>query len=108
MGIGILGIILPGLPTTPFVLLASACFMRGDPELHKKLLAHPKLGPFLKDWEAGKGIPFKAKVLAISMLWFFLLLSILFFIPITGVKILLGLIGVSVSIYLIRLPTVKN
>ena len=107
VALGIVGIVLPGLPTTPFLLLASWAFMKGAPELHEKLLAHPKLGPFLKDWEAGKGIPKRAKVTAITMMWTFLLVSAYFFIPLVAVKILMMLVGIGVTIYLLKLPTSK-
>src|SRR5262245_46879620 len=50
MGLGLAGVFLPLLPTTPFLLLAAACFVRSSPRLHARLLAHPRLGPFLEQW----------------------------------------------------------
>jgi uncharacterized membrane protein YbaN (DUF454 family) len=53
LGLAILGAFLPLLPTTPFLLLAAACFARSSERLHRWLLAHPRLGPFIRDWEQG-------------------------------------------------------
>jgi len=62
------GVILPGLPTTPFVLLAAACFAKASPRLHAWLLAHRWMGPMVRDWEANHSLPLKAKCLAIGMM----------------------------------------
>ncbi|MBH1988162.1 MAG: YbaN family protein [Burkholderiales bacterium] len=63
-----LGVVLPGLPTTPFVLLAAACFAKASPRLHAWLLRHRWMGPMVRDWEASHSLPLKAKCLAIGMM----------------------------------------
>lgn len=68
VGIGILGAFLPLLPTTPFLLLALACFTRSSPKLEAWLLNHPRFGPPLRDWREKGAIPRRAKVLAVSMM----------------------------------------
>jgi uncharacterized membrane protein YbaN (DUF454 family) len=64
VGLGILGIFLPILPTTPFILLASACYSRGSERFNLWLLNHPVFGPALRDWRAQKIIRIKAKIVA--------------------------------------------
>lgn len=63
-----LGVLLPGLPTTPFVLLAAACFAKASPALHGWMLRHRWMGPMVRDWEAHRSLPRRIKVLAISMM----------------------------------------
>ena len=69
LGIGVLGIVLPVLPTTPFVLLAAACFARSSEKWHRWLLANPTFGPMVRNWEENRCISCRVKTIAIvSML----------------------------------------
>ena len=105
--LGILGIFLPLLPTTPFLLLASACFARGSVRLHRWLLSHPVFGDYLANFEAGRGIPLKGKIVATAMLWGSMLWSTRHF-DSAAMLLLMILIGVCVSTYLWRfLPTLR-
>ena len=67
LAVGVVGVFVPLLPTTPFVLLASACYMRGSERLNRRLLAS-RLGTFVRDYRAGGGIPRRAKLLAAGMI----------------------------------------
>lgn len=64
--LGLVGAILPGLPTTPFVLLAAACFAQASPRLHRRLLEHRWLGPMVRDWETHHSLPRRVKWFASS------------------------------------------
>jgi uncharacterized protein len=101
VALGILGVFLPLLPTTPFLLLASACFARGSTRLHRWLLNSRPLGNYIREFEAGRGIPLRAKVVAITLLWASLLVSIVRF-PQLPLRIALLLIGLGVTIYLVK------
>ena len=104
--LGIVGIFVPVLPTTPFLLLASACFLRGSQRLHRWLLSHGRLGKYIRDFEAGRGIPARAKVVAIAMMW----ISIAFAVELVGHPVAAGamlLVATAVTIYLLRLPTLR-
>ena len=65
---GIVGIFLPLLPTTPFVLLAAFCFSRGSQRCETWLLDHPRFGPMVRDWRSHRAVPLRAKQLATVMM----------------------------------------
>lgn len=66
LGLGLLGALLPVLPTTPFLLLAAGCFARSSPRLHRWLLGHPLFGPPIRNWEENGAISRPAKRLAVG------------------------------------------
>lgn len=100
LALGVLGLFLPLLPTTPFLLLASACFARGSTRLHRWLLNSRPFGTYLRDWEAGCGIPLQAKILALAMMWISLVIGIVR-LPHLSLQVLLALTGIGVTIYLV-------
>jgi uncharacterized protein len=107
VALAILGIFLPLLPTTPFLLLASACFVRGSDRMHRWLLTNRVFGEFLRNYENDKGIPRRAKIIAIALLWTSLIFSIYKF---DGIWIRTGLmaIGIGVSLVLLRMKTMES
>lgn len=102
--LAIAGLFLPLLPTTPFLLLASACFLRGSERLHRLLHQHRILGPYLHNFQAGRGIPTRAKAWALALMWASLAASA-WIIPLPWVQVLLLIPGIGVTIYLLRMPT---
>ena len=79
--LGAIGVVLPLLPTTPFVILAAACFAKSSPRMHGWLLRSELFGPLLLDWEKNKCVSRKVKWLALSMMVLIGGTSILFFVP---------------------------
>jgi len=67
VGLAIAGVVLPILPTTPFLLLAAACFVRSSPLLHRRLLHDRRFGPYLRQWEHDRSIPSRAKLRAYAV-----------------------------------------
>ena len=68
LALGVIGIVVPGLPTVPFVLLSAFAAARGSQKLHDRLLAHPQFGPMIRDWQAHGAVSRRAKRLAVSMM----------------------------------------
>jgi len=104
---GVLGIFLPLLPTTPFLLLASACYLRGSRRMHQWLMNQRHLGSYLRSYQEGRGIPLRAKITALALMWPSLAFS-MWFVPLPWVRPLLLLPGIFVTIYLLRMPTLAN
>ncbi len=107
IALGTAGIFLPLLPTTVFILLASWCFARSSERFHNWLHNHNKLGPMIKSWETGQGIPQRTKYRAILIVWLSICLSIYLIHFRIWLTCLLLLVALSVSIYLYRLPNAK-
>ncbi len=102
--LGFIGIFLPVMPTTPFLLLAAACFVRTSPKFYGWLVGHPKLGKYLLYYLEGKGIPLKAKFYSIGLMAISMATTS-YFVPVMAVKVLLPLVGVLVALYIVRQPT---
>ncbi|TAL78335.1 MAG: DUF454 domain-containing protein [Burkholderiaceae bacterium] len=103
--LAIAGVFLPLLPTTPFLLLASACYLRGSARLHRWLTHNRLLGPYIAAMESRAGMPRSAKLVALVLLWASLSYSI-YLIQIDWVRIALALMGSGVSLYiLLRIKT---
>ncbi len=105
--LGTLGIFLPVLPTTPFLLLAAGCFMRSSPKFYQWLVQHPRLGGYLVHYLNGKGIPKRAKFITIFMIWLSIGVSTWLVIPFLWGKIGMLSIALGVSIYILRQPTLE-
>ncbi|WP_261833477.1 YbaN family protein [Vibrio ishigakensis] len=107
LGLGLLGILLPLLPTTPFILLASACYMRGSTRLHNKMLSHPTVGPIIINWRASrsieKGVKRKAYVFIVLSFTFSIFMA-----PIIWVKVLLGVIFILLMTWFIQVPETNS
>ncbi len=103
-GLAVLGIFLPLLPTVPLLLLAAACFARSSERFHSWLLQHPHLGPMVRGFLEGQGIPLRSKIFSISLLWLTISVSVLLLTTPVWVKLTLLAIGGAVTIYLLRLP----
>ena len=105
VGLGALGIILPGLPTTPFLLLSAYCFARSSEHFHDWLLNHRWFGGYVRNFEEGRGMTRPAKATTLLAMWLSFGVTIIFFVPVAIGQAGMFLLAVAVSIYIIRLPT---
>lgn len=100
--LGLIGAFLPLLPTVPFVLLAAGCFSRGSPRWERWLVAHPRFGPWVRDWRASRAVPLRAKQWAVAMMalssaWAWFAMSRWYWVPAVSCGV--------VAVWLWRLPT---
>lgn len=102
--LGLIGIFVPLLPTTPFLLLASACYMRGSPRMAHWMVSNRLFGRYLNDFQTNQGIPMKTKIVALTVMWISLSISA-YVVPLPWVRPILLLIGIGVTIYLWRYKT---
>jgi uncharacterized protein len=103
--LGVLGIFLPLLPTTPFVLLAAACYARGSRRFHEWLLAQRTFGPIVHEWERHRSIPYRTKVTAVVLMSLTLGTSIALFVKPMWLKIALAMMGVALAVWMYRMPS---
>ncbi|WP_084887264.1 YbaN family protein [Vibrio sp. qd031] len=102
--IGVIGAVVPILPTTPFVLLASACFVRGNPALYKKLNQHPTFGPIVQNWQQNRCIERSVKKKAFVFIVASFTVSIIVA-PLIWVKMLLAGLFLVLIIWFRSIPT---
>lgn len=105
LALAILGVALPGLPTTPFVLLAAACFAKASPRLHAWLVNHRYLGPMVRDWETHRSLPMRIKRVSIGLMTLMVLLSTWQFHAQPWVQALLLCLGAVGAWVVWRIPT---
>ncbi len=108
VGLGILGILLPVLPTTPFLLLAAICYSHSSERFYIWLLSNCFFGTYIRDWRENRGISMPVKLWVIFVLAVTMGISVVFFIPILAVKILCIISGIIISAYILSLPTKSN
>ncbi|WP_010529321.1 YbaN family protein [Lentibacillus jeotgali] len=108
LGLGVLGIILPLLPTTPLLLLAAACYVRSSEKLYNWLITNKYFGSYIQNYRDGKGIPLKAKVIGVSLLWLAMSYTILFVVPLLSIKLLLAGIGAYFTWFILKQKTLQN
>jgi uncharacterized membrane protein YbaN (DUF454 family) len=109
-GLGIIGIFVPILPTTPFLLLAAACYMRSSERFYQWLINNRIFGAYVRNYIEGRGMPIRIKIFTILLLWLTIGLSITFGVQNIVIRIVLICIaiGVTVHIVLIRKRKVED
>ena len=115
VGFGAIGIVVPLLPTTPFLLAAAACFCKSSDRMYFWLLNNRWLGDYIRNYREGRGLELKVKVTAIAVLWTTILVSIVFFLNrllptsiLLPMQLIMFAVAFGVSIHILKLPTLKK
>lgn len=108
LGIGGLGVLLPIVPTTPFLLLAAACYARGSKRIHRWMLRNRVFGAFIRNYVERKGITPRQKTVTLGFLWVTMTFTIVFVVDSLILRLFLVLIALAVSGHILKLPTLTS
>lgn len=106
--LGFIGVFLPVVPTTPFVLISLACFINTSEKMHRFVMTNKYLGPYAKAYASGEGIPQKAKLKAVFLIWLTIGFSVIFILDHLALRLMLLLIATIVSTYIFTRPTAEE
>jgi uncharacterized membrane protein YbaN (DUF454 family) len=107
LALAVLGLFLPLLPTTPFLLLASACYVRSSERLHGWLVGNRVLGAYIRNFQERRGIPLRGRVITVVVLWLPLLYSV-YRLDLLWLEALLVAMGLVWSVLILRMKAVKG
>lgn len=105
VGLGIIGIVVPGMPSTVFFLIAAACYVRSSDRLYNKLLNNKAVGRHIRNFREKRAMPMRAKVIALAMGWTAIALSTLFAIQSTPLRVLMLLLGIIMTVVILSVKT---
>ena len=108
LGVGFLGIFIPGLPTTPFLILAAGCYVRSSDRLYTWLINHRIFGANIKNFRENRSISLRSKITSLLAMWLMINLSIFIFIEVFWIKILMVILGVIGTTVILLIRTSKN
>jgi uncharacterized membrane protein YbaN (DUF454 family) len=108
LALGIIGIFIPLLPTTPFLLLAAACYFRSSQKFYNWLINNKLLGNYIRNYRDGNGIPLNVKIFTISLLWITMGCSVLFAVDALFIRVILVLIAIGVTIHILSVRTANG
>lgn len=107
--LGIVGIFVPLLPTTPFLLLSATLWLHASPRLYEWLLAHPHLGSYIRNYREKRAIPLRAKILSLALLWGTMLYCIFGVVDAWWwAQVLLGALAVAISWHILSIGTLRK
>jgi uncharacterized membrane protein YbaN (DUF454 family) len=108
LGLGVIGVFVPLLPTTPFLLLAAACFVRSSERLYAWLIHHKWFGDYIRHYREHRAIPLQAKVVTLALLWGVIGYAAFGIVTAWWVRVLLGIIAVGVTVHILHLKTLTR
>ncbi len=108
LAVGVVGIVVPLLPTTPFLLLAAACYLRGSERLHDWLLGSRWLGDYIRNYREGNGIPARTKFAALFLLWATIGASAILVVDSRWIRLVLFIIALGVTYHILSMKTLRQ
>lgn len=105
VAVGLVGVFLPVLPTTPFLLVAAACYARASRRFYNALLNNRVFGPAILEWQRHRSIAWRTKLAAIALMSLSLAVTIVFFVQAGWLRAVLAAVGIAVAVYLYRIPS---
>ena len=113
--LGAIGMVLPILPTTPFLLASAACFFKSSPRMYNWVLKNKWFGEYIRNYREGRGIPMKTKITALTVLWITIVFSSFFllnrFLPpqlVLPMQLIMLAVAIGVSMHILKLPTFQK
>ena len=106
--LGIIGIFIPLLPTTPFLLSAAACYFRGSKKFYNWLIKNKWVGKYIKNYQEGRGVPLNVKSISIIFLWLTIIFSTLIIVSNFIIRIILFIIAIGVTIHIMTIKTLDR
>ena len=107
VGAGIVGIFVPLLPTTPFLLLAAGCYARSSPRMYNWLVNNRWTGKYIRDYREHRGVSMGTKVMGLALLWVTIGSSIIFVVEALAFRLVLFSVACTVSVFILSLKTVR-
>jgi uncharacterized membrane protein YbaN (DUF454 family) len=105
LGFGVIGAVLPGIPTTMPIILAAFFFSKSSPRFDNWMVNHKVFGPLVRDWRSGAGFSVRAKAISIAAIAVTFTITVGWMVEVPGVRIGLVLLAMGISAYILRLPT---
>lgn len=106
--LGVIGIFVPLLPTTPFLLLSAYCFLRSSGKAHNWLIRNPYLGKYIVNYKEKRALPLHAKIISVILVWVSVSFSVVYMKEKIWLHVVLVAIAIIVSVYIISLKTLKK
>jgi len=98
---GLVGIAVPLLPTTPFLLIAAACYARSSARMYRWMMGNRLVGEYMRGYLEGKGVPWRAKAVSIGLLWAVISVSAAFFVESSAVRLVMLAVAILVTIHIV-------
>ena len=108
LALGVIGIFVPLLPTTPLLLLAAALYFRSSPKLYDWLLNHPRLGTYIRNFREHRAIPLRVKIVSVSLVWLTMGYCIIAVVEPLWLRIALALLATAITIHILSFKTLRN